>query len=278
MPSTLRRLDSLLVERGLAESRSRARDMIERGDVEIPGRIGLKPATLLERGVPLRVRREEIWVSRGAHKLLAALDRFRIDPSGELCLDVGASTGGFTQVLLSRGARRVWAVDVGYGQLAWILRGDPRVEVRERTNARLLRREDFPDPFGGIVCDASFISLRLLLPSLEPLLSERGWMILLFKPQFEVGRERVGKRGVVKDPRVHREALEDFARFVRVSSGLALQDATYSPIRGPEGNIEFPVLLRPNGKTEGSEDDGPPDRSREIDFAALVEAAHRETR
>jgi 23S rRNA (cytidine1920-2'-O)/16S rRNA (cytidine1409-2'-O)-methyltransferase len=268
--SGLRRLDNLLVERGMAETRTRARELVLEGRIRVPGKVDLKPATLLPSDAPLQCVVAETWVSRGAHKLLAALDRFGLDPTGATCLDAGASTGGFTQVLLSRGAGRVYAVDVGYGQLAWVLRSDPRVVVRERTNARHLRGEDFPEPMDWVVCDASFISLRLLLPPLAALLSPGGRMVALLKPQFEAGPGRVGKRGVVRDPEVHRDVLESFSAFVETEGSLRLVGAGFSPIRGPEGNIEF--LLNLTKDVGGGK---PPEQ---VDFAALVDEAHREAR
>jgi 23S rRNA (cytidine1920-2'-O)/16S rRNA (cytidine1409-2'-O)-methyltransferase len=197
------------------------------------------------------IEQETEWVSRGAKKLLKALEVFGIDPSGLVCLDVGASTGGFTEVLLSRNASRVYAVDVGYGQLAWKIRSDPRVVVMERTNARYLRRDSFPTPVDLIVVDASFISLRLLLPPLLEILKPDGEMAVLVKPQFEAGRERVGKGGVIRSPEVHREVLEEFIDFVRGLPGISLAGLTWSPIKGPSGNIEFLAHLSrilPEGK------------------------------
>jgi len=185
------------------------------------------------------IGQEDEWVSRGAKKLIKALDVFGINPAGLVCLDVGASTGGFTEVLLSRDASRVYAVDVGYGQLAWKIRTDPRVVVMERTNARYLSRESFPTPIDLIVVDASFISLRLLLPPLLDILKPDGEMAVLVKPQFEAGKERIGKGGVVRSPEIHREVLEEFIDYVRGLPGISLAGLTWSPIKGPSGNIEF---------------------------------------
>jgi 23S rRNA (cytidine1920-2'-O)/16S rRNA (cytidine1409-2'-O)-methyltransferase len=206
----------------------------------------------------------ERWVSRGAHKLIKGLDKWGIDPAGMICVDVGASTGGFTQVLLSRGALRVIAVDVGYGQFAWVLRNDARVRLLERTNARYITMEDIGEPADLLTVDASFISLRLLLPNLRNLIARNGLIIALVKPQFEVGRERVGK-GVVRDPALHAEALRSVASFAQSEAGLVLGGATYSPIRGPEGNIEFILLLGAPGA---------PVKPPSDDLDSLVREAH----
>jgi 23S rRNA (cytidine1920-2'-O)/16S rRNA (cytidine1409-2'-O)-methyltransferase len=219
--------------------------MIEGGAVEVCGIVRDKAAAAFPEDAPVRVAvpcGASEWVSRGAHKLIKGLDEWGVDPSGKACVDIGASTGGFTQVLLSRGAAKVAAVDVGYGQLAWVLRADPRVRPLERTNARYLTRADIGWDADLVTVDASFISLRLLLPNLKGLLAPDGRIIALVKPQFEVGRQNVGK-GVVRDPALHAQVLRDLALFSRDSLGLSLLGATYSPIRGPEGNIEFIFLL-----------------------------------
>jgi 23S rRNA (cytidine1920-2'-O)/16S rRNA (cytidine1409-2'-O)-methyltransferase len=218
--------------------------------------------------VPVRVNQASgvtAWVSRGAYKLLKGLDLWGIDPSGKNCVDIGASTGGFTQVLLSRGAAKVTAVDVGYGQFAWVLRNDPRVRLLERTNARFLTPGDIGWEADIVTADASFISLRLLLPAIKGLLAPEGRIIALVKPQFEVGRGKSGK-GVVRDPALHAEALRDVALFSRDSLGLSLSGVTYSPIRGPEGNIEFIFLLRGGHEIQGGFDIG--------SIGALVTEAH----
>lgn len=244
------RLDRRLVDEGLAASREEARELIERGAVTVNGVVRDKPSSMTDRDATLRVARAEgpRWASRGAHKLLRGLDVFAISPAGKLCADIGASTGGFTHVLLSRGASRVAAIDVGYGQLAWELRSDPRVLVLERTNARAVS----PDEVGWlselIVMDASFISLRLLLPNVERLMAPGGDIVALVKPQFEVGREHVG-RGVVRDPALHLSALTDVARGAG-DTGLRAIAATWSPIRGPEGNIEFIYHIRRASETD----------------------------
>lgn len=238
------KLDALLEERGLATSRLQAQTLIAAGKVWVGGQPATKAAMLVSPETDISIRERVSWVSRGALKLLRALETFSLSPAGACCLDVGASTGGFTEVLLRHGARQVVAVDVGYGQLAWSLRTDPRVVVRERTNARYLLREDFPELFSFIVVDASFISLRLLLPPLEKLLAPEGHMVLLVKPQFEAGRERVGKGGVVRDAALHVAILQEILAFVRQNSTLVPQGFDVSPLKGPEGNLEFLLWLR----------------------------------
>lgn len=240
MTRSKERLDKLLVERGLAPTRAKAQALIMAGLVRVNG----SPADKAGQQVPVDldltvIGQEDEWVSRGAKKLIKALDVFGINPAGLVCLDVGASTGGFTEVLLSRDASRVYAVDVGYGQLAWKIRTDPRVVVMERTNARYLSRESFPTPIDLIVVDASFISLRLLLPPLLDILKPDGEMAVLVKPQFEAGKERIGKGGVIRSPEIHREVLEEFIDYVRGLPGISLAGVTWSPIKGPSGNIEF---------------------------------------
>jgi hemolysin TlyA family protein len=234
------RLDKILVERRLASTRARAQALIMAGRVHVDGNRAEKAGQIVGVDAALEISGNEIeWVSRGAYKLIRALDVFNINPAGLVCMDVGASTGGFTEVLLSRKASRVFAVDVGYGQLAWKLRNDPRVVVMERTNARFLRPEQFPGPLDLIVVDASFISLRLLLPPLMELLAPEGEMVLLIKPQFEAGRERVGKGGVIRSPEVHLQVLEEFCTFAGSLEEISLAGLTWSPIKGPSGNIEF---------------------------------------
>jgi 23S rRNA (cytidine1920-2'-O)/16S rRNA (cytidine1409-2'-O)-methyltransferase len=232
------------VDRGFVKSRKDARDVIESGAVEVYGIVRNKAASMFPQDAPVSVAQASgtAWVSRGAYKLIKGLDEWGIDPSGKNCVDIGASTGGFTQVLLSRGAAKVAAVDVGYGQFAWSLRNDPRVQLLERTNARFLAAGDIGWEADIVTADASFISLRLLLPARKSLLAPDGRIIALVKPQFEVGRGKAGK-GVVRDPALHVEALRGVALFSRDSLGLSLLGATYSPIRGPEGNIEFIFLL-----------------------------------
>ncbi|MFZ5787934.1 MAG: TlyA family RNA methyltransferase [Acidobacteriota bacterium] len=243
MPARVR-LDQLLVARGLAESRTRAQALVMAGLVRVDGALADKPG----RAFPLDARveveaPEHPWVSRGGVKLAAALDAFAVDPAGRSCLDVGASTGGFTHVLLERGAARVVALDVGHGQLDWRLRNDPRVEVREGVNARHLEAGDVPGPFGLVVVDVSFISLRLVLPALVPLLAPGADLVALVKPQFEAGKGQVGRGGVVRDGAVREAAIAGVLAAAR-DLGLECLGRIASPIPGPAGNVEELVHLR----------------------------------
>jgi len=235
------RLDLLLVQRGLAASRSQAQSLVLAGQVRVDGQTALKPGAQVPANAHLEVREPLPYVSRGGFKLAAALDAFAVKVAGVVCADVGASTGGFTDCLLQRGAARVYAIDVGYGQLAWKLRQDERVVVMERTNARYL--ESLPEPVGLVTIDVSFISLSLLLPTVVRWLTSEGEVIPLVKPQFEAGREQVGKGGVVRDPAVHRQVLEKVAGYA-TACGLAVQGLIRSPITGPAGNVEFLMHLR----------------------------------
>jgi 23S rRNA (cytidine1920-2'-O)/16S rRNA (cytidine1409-2'-O)-methyltransferase len=238
--SAKRRADQLLVEQGLAESRTKAQALILAGLVSCGGRRVDKPGEQLATDAPLALkRRDHPWVSRGGVKLAHALDHFRIAVQGSVALDIGASTGGFTDVLLSHGARRVYAVDVGQGQLAWKLRRDPRVVVLERLNARYLSRSHIPEPVDLITCDASFIGLGALLPAPLTLATENARLVALVKPQFEAGREQVGRRGVVRDPAVRRSVCERTAAWVAAQPGWTVVGIIESPILGPEGNQEF---------------------------------------
>ncbi|MFB3776533.1 MAG: TlyA family RNA methyltransferase [Bryobacteraceae bacterium] len=236
------RLDVLLVDRGLAESREKARALVLAGQVLVDGARAAKPG----HSVPLESKVEILerlpYVSRAGKKLEAALVAFRIDVAGRVCLDVGASTGGFTDCLLQRGARRVYAVDVGRGQLDWTLRNDPRVVVREGINARYLKPEDIGETAGFAACDVSFISVTLILPPVAALVGEGGDLVVLVKPQFEVGRGQVGRGGIVRDPALHRSAcerVESAARQLGFSTELM-----ESPILGAEGNKEFLLHAR----------------------------------
>ena len=262
------RLDKLLVTRGLASSRSDAADMIAGGRVAVGGIRREKPSAAFhpESSIEISASEERRYVGRGAHKLLKALDKWEIDPDGLDCADIGASTGGFTQVLLERGAARVAAVDVGYGQLAWELRTDSRVKVMERTNARYLTPGDIGWLSAIVTVDVSFISLKTVLPVVSNLTRDGGAILALVKPQFEVGRERVGK-GVVRDPKLHAEVLEDLAEYVRALRTLELKGADYSPIKGAEGNIEFIFFLSKSG--EASTGKGT------ADFENIIREAHR---
>lgn len=246
------RLDLLLVERGLVESRSRAQALIMAGRVHqgAPGadRRLDKPGQELPVDTEITVRgRDHPWVSRGGVKLAHGLAEFAISPAGLICLDVGASTGGFTDVLLQGGAAKVYAVDVGHGQLDWSLRNDARVVVLERTNARYLTRADVPDGIDLIVCDASFIGLRTVLPGPMALAAPGAALIALIKPQFEVGPERVGKGGVVRDQGLHDEVRSAIAAWLAQQPGWSVHGTATSPIKGPQGNVEFLLCGRNSG-------------------------------
>lgn len=234
------RVDQALVDRGLAESRSRAQALILAGLVYAGTRRIDKAGDTVADDQPLSVKgQDHPWVSRGGLKLVKGLDAFGIDPTGLVCMDVGASTGGFTDVLLSRGAAKVHAVDVGHGQLAWKLREDPRVVVRERTNARHLTADDVPEPLDLVVCDASFIGLETVLPAPLALTRPGARLVALIKPQFEVGKGRVGKGGVVREPELHREVCDRIAAWLGGLPGWRILGIEESPITGPEGNKEF---------------------------------------
>jgi 23S rRNA (cytidine1920-2'-O)/16S rRNA (cytidine1409-2'-O)-methyltransferase len=241
-----KRLDQLLVERGLAESRTKAQALVLAGLVYSGEKRLDKPGTATAEDIAIEVRGQpHPWVSRGGVKLAHGLEHFALDPAGATAIDVGASTGGFTDVLLSRGAAKVYAVDVGHGQLAWKLRNDPRVAVLERTNARHLTTAAIPDQVDLVVCDASFIGLETVLPAAMALARPGAALVALIKPQFEVGPARVGKGGVVRDPALHDEVC------VRIAAWLPTQGWTVlgiepSPILGPEGNREFLIGARKN--------------------------------
>jgi len=243
-----RRVDQLLVERGLAESRTKAQALILAGLVYARDRRIDKAGDLFAANAVLAVKgRDHPWVSRGGVKLAHALDHFGIDVSGWIALDIGASTGGFTDVLLARGVRRVYAVDVGHGQLAWKLRQDPRVVVRERVNARMLTREHVPEAVEIITCDASFIGLTTVLPAPLALAAEHAALVALVKPQFEAGREHVGKGGVVRDPAVHSSVCDRASAWLGAQPGWAVEGVVESPILGAEGNREFLLWARRRG-------------------------------
>jgi 23S rRNA (cytidine1920-2'-O)/16S rRNA (cytidine1409-2'-O)-methyltransferase len=242
------RVDQLLVERGLAESRTKAQALILAGLVYAGDRRIDKAGDRLAAEAALTVKgRDHPWVSRGGVKLAHALDYFSIDVSGRIALDIGASTGGFTDVLLARGARRVYAVDVGHGQLAWKLRQDPRVVVRERVNARALTREHVPEAVEIISCDASFIGLTTVLPAPLARAAERAALVALVKPQFEAGCEHVGKGGVVRDPAIHSSVCDRAAAWVGAQPGWVVEGIVESPILGAEGNREFLLCARHHG-------------------------------
>lgn len=240
------RLDQLLVERGLAPNRSRAQALVLAGRVRSGERRLNKPGQLVPADLVLAVEggEGEEWASRGALKLLAALDAFSVDPSGKVALDIGSSTGGFVDVLLRRGAKRVYAVDVGKGQLLWRLRTDPRVVVLEGVNARYLSSDHVPEPIELLTCDASFISLKLVLPPALTLTAPGAILLALIKPQFEAGREAVGKGGVVRDPAVHARVCAEIEAWLSQRPGWRVLGIVPSPILGPAGNREFWIAGR----------------------------------
>ena len=233
------RLDVLLVSLGLAESRAKAQATIMAGEVYVNGQKADKSGMEVDITSNVEVRGSACpYVSRGGLKLEKALKNFGVDPTGYVCSDSGASTGGFTDCLLQQGASKVFAIDVGYGQLAWKIRNDPRVVVMERTNIRYVTPEDLGQPLDLSVIDVSFISLSLVLPVVKTLLKPTGQVLCLIKPQFEAGRDKVGKKGVVRDAAVHEEVLQNFISLAK-SLGFTIRNLTFSPVKGPEGNIEF---------------------------------------
>jgi 23S rRNA (cytidine1920-2'-O)/16S rRNA (cytidine1409-2'-O)-methyltransferase len=239
------RADQMLVSRGLVESRTRAQALIMAGKVFSGDRVVGKAGDLLAEDAALSVRgQDHPWVSRGGLKLDHALRHFGLSPTGRVCLDVGASTGGFTDVLLANGAAKVHAVDVGHGQLAWKLRSDPRVVVHEKTNARYLTAAVVPDPIEALVCDASFIGLATVLPACLALCTPRAWAVALIKPQFEAGPGAVGAKGVVRDPAVHRSVCERIQAWWAELPGWEVLGVVESPITGPEGNKEFLIAAQ----------------------------------
>ena len=233
------RLDVLLVSLGLAESRAKAQATIMAGEVYVNGQKADKSGMEVDITSSIEVRGSACpYVSRGGLKLEKALKNFGVDPTGYVCSDSGASTGGFTDCLLQQGASKVFAIDVGYGQLAWKIRNDPRVVVMERTNIRYVTLEDLGEPLDLSVIDVSFISLGLVLPVVKTLLKPTGQVLCLIKPQFEAGKDKVGKKGVVRDPAVHEEVLQNFISLAK-SLDFTIRNLTFSPVKGPEGNIEF---------------------------------------
>ncbi len=245
------RLDQALVERGICESREKAKRAIMAGQVEVNSRIAGKPSDPIKTTDELKLLVPEKFVSRGGLKLEHALNHFKLDVTGVTAIDVGASTGGFTDCLLQRGATKVYAVDVGQGQLAWKLRQEPRVVVMEKTNARQLTAAAFPAPFAPpdlAVIDCSFISLRKILPATVALLRPCGKIVALIKPQFEAGREEAGKgAGVIRDPEIHQRVLRELNDFVNAQTGLRWNGVTESPLLGPAGNKEFLALIEKLG-------------------------------
>ena len=238
------RADLFLVEHGYAESRTEAQAAIRAGRVAVDGKPVLKPSQIVDEGAVVAYGKPHPYVSRGALKLAAALDQFGLSPAGLVCIDVGASTGGFTEVLLERGARKVYAVDVGYGQLRAKLAADPRVIRLEGINARDLTSMQIPEPVDAIVADVSFIGLRLVLPPVLKLAGDGAWLIALIKPQFEVGREWVGKGGLVKDMAAQEEAVKGIVAWLGGQSGWTVTGTGDSPIAGGDGNREFLVAAK----------------------------------
>jgi len=258
------RLDNLLVARGITDSRERARGLILAGKILVNDHLCDKPGTKFPAEAVIRSLGSDLpYVSRGGLKLEKALQVFNLDFEDKLVLDIGASTGGFTDCALQNGAQKVVALDVGYGQLAWKLRSDPRVQVIERTNIRYFDPKQLSELVDIITCDVSFISLGLVIPVLPGLLKPEGEALLLIKPQFEAGRDRVGKKGVVKDPAVHYEVINKVLS-IAVAAGFSAQGLSFSPIKGPEGNIEYLLYLRLSGK---------PALVNETDIKPIIELA-----
>ncbi len=258
------RLDARIFDLGLTESREKAKAFIMAGQVYVNGMKATKAGTTVTDKDQIEVRGTSEFVSRGGHKLKKAMSVFPISLTDKICMDIGASTGGFTDCMLQNGAKKVYSIDVGYGQLAWKLRSDPRVINLERTNIRYVTHEQVPDDIDFFSVDVSFISLCLVLPTAYSLLKENGECVCLIKPQFEAGREKVGKKGVVRDKAVHSEVIKKIYDFA-IEYGYCVSGLDYSPIKGPEGNIEYLIYLK-----KSSED------SVQIDIDAVVSASHSE--
>ena len=258
------RLDILLVQRGLAPSREKAKAMIMEGNVFVSGQREDKAGTAFDEKAEIEVRGNTLkYVSRGGLKLEKAMEQFGICLSGKTCMDIGASTGGFTDCMLQNGAGKVYAVDVGYGQFAWKLRQDPRVVCMEKTNIRYVTPEDIGEPLDFASVDVSFISLTKVLPAAKELLCRDGELVCLIKPQFEAGRKKVGKKGVVRDPDVHREVIGNILAFAE-GIGFTARNLDFSPIRGPEGNIEYLIHIQKGEESQKGT----------VDVAAVVAQAH----
>ena len=270
------RLDVLMVKRNLAESREKAKAILMSGIVYVDGQKEDKAGTFFEDTAVIEVRGHTLaYVSRGGLKLEKAMNRFHLDLKDKVCMDVGASTGGFTDCMLQNGAARVYAVDVGHGQLAWKLRNDPRVVCMEKTNIRYVTREQVPEPIQFASADVSFISLTKVLGPVKALLADGAEMVCLIKPQFEAGREKVGKKGVVREKSTHLEVIRmvmDYAWFL----GFDLLHLDYSPIKGPEGNIEYLLHIKKRPETEALEVGTERPDVPGLDPAAVVEAAHQD--
>lgn len=238
-----KRLDLAVYEQGFTESREKAKALIMAGQVYLNGKKELKSGAQVKEDDKIEVRGEKMpYVSRGGFKLEQAMKEFPISLEGKICMDIGASTGGFTDCMLQNGAEKVYSIDVGYGQLAWKLRTDERVINMERTNFRYVTEEEIPDPIDFSSVDVSFISLKIILPVLRERLAPEGQAVCLIKPQFEAGRENVGKKGVVRDLKIHENVVRDITDFA-LENGFSLLGLTYSPIKGPEGNIEYLMYI-----------------------------------
>lgn len=245
-----KRLDCLVFEQGLAPSREKARALIMAGKVYVEQQKSDKPGTMIPVSARIEVRGDTLpYVSRGGLKLEKAAACFPIELNGKICMDIGASTGGFTDCMLQKGAKKVYAIDVGYGQLAWKLRTDSRVVNLERTNVRYLTEKQIPEKVSFFSVDVSFISLCLVLPVARRFLEEEGTAVCLIKPQFEAGKGKVGKKGVVREPEIHAEVVEKIRNFV-LENGFSILGLTYSPIKGPEGNIEYLIFLQKSNHPE----------------------------
>ncbi len=261
------RLDQLLIEKGKATSRERARSMIMEGNVYVDGVREDKPGSSFPVSSEVEYRGNTLrYVSRGGLKLEKAVSEFGIDLEGKICMDIGASTGGFTDCMLQNGASRVYAIDVGYGQLAWGLRNDERVISMEKTNFRYLTSDDIPDTPNFASVDVSFISLSKILPPAAEILEDPGEMVCLIKPQFEAGRDLVGKRGVVRDPAVHEDVIRACMGYAK-ENGFTVDGLSYSPIKGPEGNIEYLMYIKKGTKGEDNMD---------LSVKEIVKSAHGE--
>lgn len=256
------RLDKLLPELGLTDTRNKAQALIMAGKVRVNGQVITKSGAMFTHDADITLDEVSRWAGRGAFKLLRAFDVFGLDVRGKVCADFGASTGGFTDVMLSHGAGKVYAIDVGYGQLIWRLSSDERVVVMDRTNARYLTRSDFTEEIEFAGCDVSFISLRLILPVLDDVVKNDA--VVLIKPQFEAGRDRIS-RGVVRDKAVHSDVIAGILQFIRYNTSFKIAGLTYSPIRGPEGNIEFLCHIK-----HGGDDNN-------FDIDDIVDEAHEKT-
>ena len=259
------RLDVLLVQKGLAPSREKAKTMIMEGNVFVDNQREDKAGTFFDPSVNIEIHGNSLrYVSRGGLKLEKAMAQFGITLDDKVCMDIGASTGGFTDCMLQNGAKKVYAVDVGYGQFAWKLRQDPRVVCMEKTNIRYVTPEDIGDALNFASVDVSFISLTKVLGPAKELLKDGGQMVCLIKPQFEAGKDKVGKKGVVRDPAVHKEVIERVILFAK-SIGFGILHLDYSPIKGPEGNIEYLLYITKDQTKE----------NKEFDIKAMVEESHR---